>query len=580
MNFISGRNDKLKRILTENESLKKQHDIASSFINAIKSGNLGVTLSEEDASSDLANSLISLRDWMSALKSEEYERRWVNEGLANFGDILRLNQQKGLTELFDKLISHLVKYLKVNQGGVFILAGDDKNDPHLKLISCYAYEKKKFTEKRIEIGQGLAGQCFLEKEIIYMTQVPDNYIKITSGLGEALPHTVLLIPMMVDQHVLGILEFASFTHFEKYQIDFLQKIAESIAATYSSVVSAERTTQLLNESKAQAEQLKSQEEEMRQNMEELAASQEEITRRQIEGENRINAINQSGIASIEFDLRGIIQTANDAFLKMMGYTLDEIVGKHHRIFVSAQEAESDMYKQFWEDLQNGVARPGEFERITRTGNSVYIRGSYSIITDQNGKPTKVLKLATDITKLREQQLQTQRLLSEAQHQAEEMKAQEEELRQNMEELSTTQDEIMRRQIESENRIRAVDESGIAVIEFDLNGRIEFANEPFLKMMGYQLEEIKGKHHSIFVTEEYAKSEDYRQFWDDLRNGKSRPGEYERLDKNKSKVFIRGSYSIMRDAEGKPIKILKMASNITNLLEQINSLKRQLELSHS
>lgn len=566
--------------LLDNQREELNHQIreAADFINAIKAGDLGVVPGSKIVGTEIADSLLSLRDHLVDLNKSESQRSWMNQGLTNFGDILRINQQKGLQELFDKVISYLVGYLNANQGGVFILQDAGGVDQHLYLISCYAYEKKRFTERRIEIGEDLVGQCFLEREIIYMTNVPGNYVKITSGLGEALPRNILLAPMVMDEQVVGVLELASFNVFEPYKIEFIKKVVESAAATYANMISAERTKQLLTESREQAEQLKSQEEEMRQNLEELSATQEEIGRRQVESENRIKAVNESGIASVEFDLNGYVLAANATFLSMMEYTLDDIVGKHHRIFVSQEEASSEAYKAFWQDLANGVARPGEYKRISRSGKEVYIRGSYSIIFDQHGNPSRVLKLATDVTALRKQQKQTEELLFSSQQLVEEMKAQEEELKQNMEELSTTQDEVMRRQAESENRIKAVNQSGIASIEFDLDGTILTANDTFLTLMGYSLDDVTGKHHRIFVKPEEASSPSYTQFWKDLSQGVARPGEYVRVGKSGNEIYIRGSYSIIFDQAGKPARILKLATDITALHAQQKKTEELLRIS--
>ncbi|PTB91735.1 hypothetical protein C9994_15045, partial [Marivirga lumbricoides] len=307
----------------------------------------------------------------------------------------------------------------------------------------------------------------------------------------------------------------------------------------------------------QAEQMSAQEEELRQNLEELTATQEEIERRTSEIESRMLAVNQSGISSIEFELDGTIIKANDNFLQLMGYQAQEIEGEHHRIFVSKELAKSKEYKEFWKDLGKGKMHNGEFERLAKDGEIRFLQGSYSVIRDANGQPNRILKLANDITSIKKFQL-------ELQEQAEEMSAQDEELRQNLEELTTIQEEMERRTSEMESRLVAVDESGIASIEFGLNGTILNANKNFLKLMGYQLSEVEGKHHRIFVSKELAKSKEYKQFWEDLRNGKMHNGEFERVAKDGEVRFLQGSYSIIRDASGAPSKILKLATDITSL----------------
>ena len=160
----------------------------------------------------------------------------------------------------------------------------------LELKACYAYERKKYIEKRIEIGMGLLGQCYLEGATVFMTSVPDNYLQITSGLGQANPKCLILVPLKMNDVTHGVLEVASFHVLEKYQIEFFEKIAESIASSISGVRINERTKQLLADSQSQSEMLRSQEEEMRQNLEEMQATQEEMNRKEQEYIKRIQEL--------------------------------------------------------------------------------------------------------------------------------------------------------------------------------------------------------------------------------------------------------------------------------------------------
>ena len=282
------------------------------------------------------------------------------------------------------------------------------------MVACYAYERKKHLKRRVNPGDGLVGQCFLEREAVYVTTVPPGYIKITSGLGEATPSCIFLVPVKTQDEVVGMIELASFSKLKDHEKEFVQKAAENIASAILSSRTTLRIQKLLIESQQRTEELRSQEEEMRQNMEELTATQEAMRRKAVEAENHFNAIEESGIASIEFDLDGIIVTANRHFTDLMGYRLDEIKGKHHRMFVDKTLAASGEYADFWSSLRQGIARPGEYKRVTKTGAAVFIKGSYSIIRDINGKPLRVLKLASDITALKkkEQELEVARTLLE------------------------------------------------------------------------------------------------------------------------------------------------------------------------
>ena len=216
-------------------------------------------------------------------QAEEKLRNWAVEGIANISEILRSN--KNSEEIFDNVISMVVNYTKSNQGGLFIV---DKNETEaegkakIRLQSCYAYSRKKYLEQEYEEGQGLVGQAYLEGEYIHLTQIPDNYISITSGLGEATPSSLLIMPLKVNDIIEGIIEIAAFKKYEEHQIQFIEKLGENVASYIQSNRINERTNKLLREAQEQSEELRAQEEEMRQNMEELAATQEELSRKENE----------------------------------------------------------------------------------------------------------------------------------------------------------------------------------------------------------------------------------------------------------------------------------------------------------
>jgi putative methionine-R-sulfoxide reductase with GAF domain len=190
-----------------------------------------------------------------------------------------------------------VKYVNSNQGGLFLINDDSENDPYLELVSCYAFERKKFIVKRIDFGQGLVGQCYLEGARIHLRKIPEGYVHITSGLGGTNPNSLLVIPMKVNDKSYGVIELASFRKYEEHEIVLVEKFAESIAAAVSSVKINESTRILLEKTQQQAEEMRSQEEEMRQNMEELSATQEEMLRKEREYINRIQDLEERSSAT-------------------------------------------------------------------------------------------------------------------------------------------------------------------------------------------------------------------------------------------------------------------------------------------
>jgi GAF domain-containing protein/HAMP domain-containing protein len=236
-------------------------------------------LSDHDV---LGNALINMRNNLSRVADEDKKRNWATEGLAKFGEILRTNTND-LDKLTDEIILNLVKYLKANQGAIYIVDDEQTSeDPTMSMKACYAWDKKKYLNHKIHRGEGLAGQAWQEGDLIYLTEVPQNYIRITSGLGDANPTSVLIVPLKLNEQIFGVVEIASFIEFRDFEIEFVQKIAESIASTISSVKVNARTQRLLEESQEMTEQMRAQEEEMRQNMEELQATQEGMKRQEVE----------------------------------------------------------------------------------------------------------------------------------------------------------------------------------------------------------------------------------------------------------------------------------------------------------
>jgi CHASE3 domain sensor protein len=259
---------------------------ASEFIKTMANGNYAVEwkgLNEKNAKLNdqtLAGDLINMREKLKSVKAEDEKRNWMNEGLAKFSEIVR-NHQHESKVLADKCVSFLTKYLAAQQGSLFVREGDDGAE-YLNLASSYAFDKKKWVEKRIEIGNGLVGQAFLEGDITQLKDVPNGYTQITSGLGDATPKYIVIVPLKYDVHTVAVIELASFTDFEEHHTMFLKKSGEFLASAILNSQTTQKMKTLLENARMSEEQLRAQEEEMRQNMEELQATQEELVRKEKE----------------------------------------------------------------------------------------------------------------------------------------------------------------------------------------------------------------------------------------------------------------------------------------------------------
>ena len=243
---------------------------------------------------------------------------------------------------------------------------------------------------------------------------------------------------------------------------------------------------------------------------------------------KIAAINRS-LAVIEFELDGTIISANNHFLDALGYTLEEVRGKRHSMFVTPEYRDSAEYRAFWNQLASGEYTTGEFRRIGKKGNDVWIRGSYNPILDVDGKPFKVVKFAFDVT------------------------------------------QVKLNQSSFEAQIRAIRKSH-AVIEFEMDGTIVYANDVFLDLMGYTLNEIKGLHHRIFLDPSQRESSEYKDFWAILNRGEYMQAEYKRIGKAGNEVWIHGSYNPIAGPDGRPCKVVKYATDVTQRV----ALERQSE----
>lgn len=269
----------------------------SGFIDAVSAGNYDIELTQSDKVDNLTKTLLNMRDKLKQNAESDRQRNWGTEGLAQIGEILRSNTTN-TTELYDNIIRFVVKYTGSNQGGMFLLSEEEGQAKSMELVACYAFERKKFLTKKIDVREGLVGQCYLEGQRILMLEVPQEYASITSGLGGSNPNALVLVPMKINEKTYGVLEIASFKKYKDYEIELVEKFSESIASTISTVKINESTRLLLEKTQQQAEDMKSQEEEMRQNLEELNATQEEMGRKEREYIDRIRYLESASAKTI------------------------------------------------------------------------------------------------------------------------------------------------------------------------------------------------------------------------------------------------------------------------------------------
>lgn len=512
------------------------------FANSLAEGKLDTEYTP-DKESVLGKILIKLRDFLLKSKKEDEQRKkedeqrnWVAEGLAKFGEILRQNNDN-IETLSYEVISNLSRYIGAVQGGFFILNDEMEEDKYFELLAHYAYDRKKYNKKRVEFNEGLIGRSAFEKNTIYIDEIPSNYVEITSGLGEANPNTLLIVPLKVNEEVHGVIEFATFDYFEKYIIEFVEKVAESIATTISTVKTNLKTSNLLSESRAAAERLAQQEEEMRQNMEELQATQEEAAKQAEEFVSFTNSVNHTLIRA-EYDVNGILLYANTKFLKKLGYSSNsEVEGHHISIFIS--DKDKSWFNEIWETLAKGGKHfEGYMKHVTKTGKDLWTMATYTCVRNNMQGVEKILFLAIDTTEHKEQSL------------------------------------------DFEGQIEAINQTSIKV-EYAPSGRMLDCNQMFIDTLGYSTEDLKDYSVFNFMGEE--EQSDFEEIWNKVIHGESYHGQVQLQSKSGKKKWFDVTYTATKNMYGEVAKIISIANDITEQKEmeiltkqQNNLLKKQEE----
>lgn len=447
--------------------------ITANFAQEIGKGNLIAEFKPISQNDILGNSLIEMRDNLIKAENEVKNRRKLEEkqneitkSLAEFDELLRKNSSN-LKKLTSNTIKDLVDYLEANQGAIFGIKADELgDDKHIGMLSCVAYESFRKEQKRIEIGEGLVGRCIEEKETILLKEIPQDYVKITSGLGGKNPSSLLLVPLKNNDEVIGAIELASFKNFNKTQIEFTEKLAESITTTIATVQTNEKTRNLLKKSQEQSEILVSQEEELRQNLEELETTQEELARREIKQQKEIEELseeNQLHITEIQkerikvedkvywyeqildsmispvsiTDLNKNWLFINKAYEKLIGQKRNEILG------LNCANANFKICKT--EDCEIHKLKENQINKVFFSHNERDFESESTYIKDRNNTDIGFISTLSDITEEKKLKEKNKALLQETTKNNEILKAKEEILSNSLRKLKKTQKETIARE---------------------------------------------------------------------------------------------------------------------------------------
>lgn len=386
-------------IINQLEGIENKLELVEHFADSIGEGKYEFDLGKDSETVEdaLVNKFIVAQDKLKAAALRDKQSNWVNSGLAHFSDILR-DHFESQEDLAQAVLSKLVQYVEGNQGAIFL---KDIEDPEsLVLAAAYAWGRRKANGRKISVHEGLLGTCLKDGAPIFLTDIPDDFVHISSGLGHANPKNVLLLPIQFNEKYYGVIEIASFQELEQYQVDFIAKLTENIGSALYSLIENQRTKQLLLKSQELTEQLKNREEELRHNAEELEASKEvlnvELSQAKAEMEENVKEIEEErakNIAILEgcedgvvmFDRTGKVEFFNKAAEDIWQTSREEVLGNNIQRLVPVvlpheTEDKTVLY------ASNGILKP------------IDVRTEISIGTFQGGDTSVLVTLAKGETK--------------------------------------------------------------------------------------------------------------------------------------------------------------------------------------
>ena len=506
------------------------------------------TIYKPEDEDELGKALVVLADVLTHKELDEVTRNredkkqnWISEGMAQLGEVLRV-ERENVTELSYLIVQKLVTYMNLEMGSLFITNDSNPDGLTLDLITSYAYDRRKYMSKQLDWGVGLPGTCALEKERIFLTDVPEDYFEVSSGTGSSIPNCLLLVPLKIDDVVHGVLELATVRLLRPFEIEFIESLSESIASSLLAVRTSERNAELLKRSQSQAETLKSQEAAMRESMDQLEKTQKESGKKETEFTGILNAINQSSLV-VEFGLNGRFSNVNDKFLMLLESPREQVVGKLHSEFAQV-DPYSEEYKKIWSSLREGNSVSNIEVYKLFSGKKVWLQQTFTPIINSEGKVYKILNIAVDITENRtlQEQLETQEL------------------------------EITRSGLDIQTLNEAVNKALIKC-ELDAEGIIMDVNDNYTQLSGYGRKELLGRNYRLFLKG--TEKDQFEKIWKEVIKEKVYEGVIRRSKPTGEEVWIVSTFSPVKDEAGVIYKIYFMGLDITEkklkyqLLEDAN-----------
>lgn len=500
---------------------------------------------------------------LEALKST-LARRWGRrseealtlQSLAAFSEILKESQT--IADLAERTISLLCRQVSAHMGAIFVREGNA-----LVLRGTYAYDLSQAAERRFHLGEGFVGQAAAEKRLLRIHPVPPSYLRLRSGLGEAAPHTLLLVPLIFQNETYGVAELATLEAFPQELEAFLQKFAEHVGAALANFISRERLEALLSEEQTLRKALEEKQAELLRSAQLMEEAQAKLLESQTQLASQISAIRSAALV-VELSEEGLITYANEAFLLATGYPLTQL----KRSFLADLVAADDLKQTLSQALKSHQSWKGSLPLRAQSGEILWLQATLAPL---QARPAGFIGICFDITREKQQEEELRRML-------EQTLAQEELLREANQRLQALNEELLRTQTELKGQIAAVGNAAI-VSETDLQGRIIRVNDLFLQMYGYRPEEVLGQNHRILKSGHQSDTV-FEEMWRTISQGQVWRGEVRNRAKDGQYYWILLTITPVAGPEGKILKYIAVGFDITAQKRQEEELRSALELAQA
>ncbi|WP_038032884.1 PAS domain S-box protein [Thermonema rossianum] len=527
----------VKELVKELQKISESRKEAARFIEAIGQGNYDVSMEGLQVSEGIGQALIRMRDQLKQLNEERERRTWAVSGLAEFNNLLREHQNDKIEDLAFAFLHKLVEYVQAHQGAVHLIQ-EEADPPYISTVAAYAFQRRKYLQKRFELKEGLVGRCVLENDLIYIDDIPENYPKIVSGLSEGKPKCIVLSPIRHNDRVYGVVEIASLRPLPPHVRQFIEDVSQTFGSSVANALNKARTERLLRQYEQTAKELQEKEATLMRNTAELERTKrileekmQEVERESMLTNSILNAVNKTN-SMLELDLEGRITDVNDIYTSLTGYSKEELIGKAESMLLPPDERDSLRYTMMWEAVKAGSYISGEFRRIAKNGKELWLSATYSPIFDVNNQVYKIVQFGQFTTEQKE------------------------------------------REQEYDSKIKAIDEA-VALVEIGKDGVLLRANPRFMQEFGFQsrMEVRRTRFAGLLDLQDV---DDFNEIWQQILQGTPAHYIYRLYTRTGDLRYYRCSFSPVKNLNGEVYKVVAILADVTELQKLRQQLQQNLK----